>query len=85
MRRKRLVIVPFSNRVNLSAESWAAIGLIAGIVTILVGLIWVIFCIMLYKHQKEHATDDDEDEVSDKTVYIGHRSTQFSVLLLYRI
>lgn len=52
----------------MSVEAWVAIGLIAGIVIILVGLIWVIFCIMLYKHQKEHATDEDEDEVSDNTV-----------------
>ena len=58
--------VPFSSRVNLSIEAWVAIGLVAGIVIILVGLIWVIFCVMLYKHQKERATDEDEDEDEDE-------------------
>ena len=72
VRRKSLtiIIVSLSSRVNLSVEAWVAIALIAGIVIILIGLIWVVFCVMLYKHQKEHATDDDEDEdeVSDKIV-----------------
>ena len=77
-------IVPFSSRVNLSVETWVAIGLIAGIVIILVGLIWVVFCVMLYKHQKERATDEDEDEdeVSDKIVWIGPHSTQFGAKLV---
>ena len=53
------------NRVNLSAEIWAVVGVAAGVVIIIVAFIWIIFCVMLYRHQKERE-DDEDHEVSEK-------------------
>ena len=44
----------------MGVEAWAAIGLIGGIIALIIGLIWIVFCIMLYRHHKEHQGDDED-------------------------
>jgi fatty acid desaturase len=54
----------FINSTTLGVEAWAAIGLIGGIVAIIIGLIWIVFCIMLYRHYKERrGSDEDSNKV----------------------
>ena len=50
----------FFSRAILGVEAWAAIGLIGGIVILIIGLIWIVFCIMLYRHHKERQGDDQD-------------------------
>ena len=55
------------NSVTLGVEAWAAIGLIGSIVALIIGLIWIVFCVMLYRHNKERrGSDEDSNEVKIK-------------------
>lgn len=50
----------------MSVEVWIFIGLAIGLVCLIVAVVWVVFCFMLYRHQREHASDEDYHEVSQK-------------------
>ena len=58
------------DRAILSIEAWATIGLISGVIVLVIGVMWVLFCILLYRHHKEHRSEDDDENGCRKVSHI---------------